>query len=165
MTDRRVALPAWFEYGCAIRGAPPPPYDDRTQAPDIGSAGAGDERSTCVIVTISGRHMEVTEALKNYAEQKAGKLTKYYDLIQEIEVILDAQKDGTKVEIIVNAEHNGTFIAHHDQGDAYACIDGCVDKLERQLTDHKEKHRNRKHPTPGSSSPGGTATSRQRSNQ
>jgi ribosome-associated translation inhibitor RaiA len=38
------------------------------------------------------------------------------------------------------------FIAHHDQGDAYACIDGCVDKLERQLTDHKEKLRNRKHP-------------------
>jgi putative sigma-54 modulation protein len=118
-----------------------------------------------VIVTISGRHMEVTEALKNYAEQKAGKLVKYYDLIQEIEVILDANKDSTKVEIIVNAEHNGMFIAHHDQGDAYACIDGCVDKLERQLTDHKERHRNRKHPSPAPSGPGHTANTRQRSSQ
>jgi putative sigma-54 modulation protein len=109
-------------------------------------AWSGDERSKRVIVTISGRHMEVTEALKNYAEQKATKLSKYYDLIQEIEVVLDAQKDSTKVEMIVNAEHNGVFIARHDSGDAYACIDGCVDKLERQLTDHKEKFRNRKHP-------------------
>ena len=99
-----------------------------------------------MIVTISGRHMEVTEALKTYAEQKANKLSKYYDLIQEIEVILDAHKDSTRVEIIVNAEHNGMFIAHHDQGDAYACIDGCVHKLERQLSEHKKKFRNRKHP-------------------
>ena len=99
-----------------------------------------------MIVTISGRHMEVTEALKSYAEQKVGKLTKYYDRIQEIEVIMDAHKDATRVEVIVNAEHNAIFIAHHDQGDAYACIDGCVDKLERQLSDHKKKHRNRKHP-------------------
>ena len=100
-----------------------------------------------MIVTISGRHMDVTEALKQYAEQKSGKLSKYYDRIQEIEVILDASKDSTRVEMIVNAEHNAMFIAHHDEGDAYACIDGCVEKLERQLTDHKERFRNRKHPS------------------
>ena len=100
-----------------------------------------------MIVTISGRHMEVTEALKNYAEQKASKLLKYYDRIQEIEVILDTVKDSNAVEIIVNAEHNDVFIANHSEGDAYACIDACVDKLERQLSDHKKKHRNRKHPT------------------
>ena len=99
-----------------------------------------------MIVTIAGRHMDVTEALKNFAEQKVSKLTKYYDRIQEIEVILDANKDGTRVEMIVNAEHNAMFIAHHDQGDAYACIDGCVHKLERQLSEHKKKYRNRKHP-------------------
>jgi putative sigma-54 modulation protein len=99
-----------------------------------------------VIVTISSRHMDVTEALKTFAEQKANKLSKYYDLIQEIEVILDAGKTGTKVEMIVNAEHKNMFIAHHDEGDAYAGVDGCVDKLERQLTEHKKKHRNRKHP-------------------
>ena len=118
-----------------------------------------------MIVTITGRHMEVTEALKRYAEQKAGKLSKYYDRIQEIEVVMDAHKDGTRVEMIVNAEHNAVFIAHHDQGDAYACIDGCVDKLERQLTDHKERHRNRKHPSPAPGGPGHTATTRQRSSQ
>jgi ribosome-associated translation inhibitor RaiA len=38
------------------------------------------------------------------------------------------------------------FIANHVDGDAYACIDACMDKLERQLSDHKKKYRNRKHP-------------------
>jgi putative sigma-54 modulation protein len=98
-----------------------------------------------MIVTVSSRHMDVTPALKSFAEQKAGKLLKYFDRIQEIEVIFDAGKDRTRVEMIVNAEHKNTFIAHHDQGDAYACVDGCIDKLERQLTEHKDKLRNRKH--------------------
>ena len=99
-----------------------------------------------MIVTVASRHMDVSPALKTYAEQKADKLTKYYDRIQEIEVVFDAGKDSTKVEMIVNAEHKIMFIARHDQGDAYACIDGCVEKLERQLTEHKDKVRNRKHP-------------------
>jgi putative sigma-54 modulation protein len=90
--------------------------------------------------------MDVTEALKAYAEQKANKLQKYYDLIQEIEVIFDNGKDSTRVEMIVNAEHKNMFIAHHDEGDAYVCVDGCVHKLERQLSEHKKKVRNRKHP-------------------
>jgi putative sigma-54 modulation protein len=100
-----------------------------------------------VVVTVSARHMDITPPLKAYAEEKAGKLTKYYDLIQEIEVVLDAGKDSMRVEMIVNAEHNDTFVAHYDQGDAYAGIDGCVQKLERQLSDHKKMYRNRKHPT------------------
>ena len=110
-----------------------------------------------MIVTISSRHMDVTEAMKSYAEQKANKLSKYYDLIQEIEVIFDAGKDRTKVEMIVNAEHKNMFIANHAEGDAYACIDACADKLERQLTEHKKKHRNRKHPDPTPAARGGIA--------
>ncbi len=99
-----------------------------------------------MLITVSSRHMDVTPPLKSYAEQKANKLEKYYDLIQEIEVVFDAGKDTTRVEMIVSAEHKNMFIAHHEIGDAYACIDGCVHKLERQLTEHKKKYRNRKHP-------------------
>ena len=99
-----------------------------------------------MIVTVASRHMDVTPALKNYAEQKASKLSKYYDLIQEIEVIFDNAKDATRVEMIVHAEHRNIFVAHHNQGDAYVCVDGCVHKLERQITEHKDKYRNRKHP-------------------
>ena len=103
-----------------------------------------------MLVTVSSRHMDVTPPMKSYAEQKANKLTKYYDRISEIEVVFDAGKEKTsrdkvRVEMNVNAEHTGMFIAHHEEGDAYACIDACVDKLERQLSDHKDRLRNRKH--------------------
>lgn len=102
-----------------------------------------------MVVTISARHMDVTDALRRYAEQKAGKLHKYYDRIQEIEVTFDAGKDAVNVEMIVNAEHRNMFVARHNEGDAYACIDGCVHKLERQLSEHKQMYRNRKHPESG----------------
>ncbi len=99
-----------------------------------------------MIVTVSFRHMDVTVPLKEYAEQKANKLTKYYDRISEIEVILDNETKQMRVEMIVSAEHNHRLIAHHSEADAYACIDACNDKLERQLSDFKKKTRNRKHP-------------------
>jgi putative sigma-54 modulation protein len=96
--------------------------------------------------------MDVTPPMKVYAEQKANKLTKYYDRIQEIEVVFDADggskgnaKDATVVEMIVSAEHRNMFVARHE-GEAYACIDTCFHKLERQLSEHKKKFRNRKHP-------------------
>jgi len=100
-----------------------------------------------VIVTVTSRHMDVSPALRTYAEQKADKLNKYYDRIQEIEVVFDTGKDAMSVEFIVNAEHKNMFVARHEDGDAYACIDACFDKLERQLSDHKKKIRNRKHAT------------------
>lgn len=101
-----------------------------------------------MVVTVSARHMDVTPSLKTFAESKAEKLTKYYDRIQEIEVVFDAGKnDAVTVEMIVNGEHRNMFIAKHHEGDAYACIDACVEKLERQLSEHKKLIRNRKHTT------------------
>jgi len=100
-----------------------------------------------VITTISSRHMEVSPALKEYAEKKVSRLTKYYDRIQEIEVVFDGARGVMTVEMIVNAEHNKIFVARHDAPDAYACVDGCLDKIERQLTEHKDRFRNRKHKT------------------
>jgi putative sigma-54 modulation protein len=102
-----------------------------------------------VHVIVTGRHVDITPAMKQHAEQKANKLLKYFDRVQEIEVIYDKAKDAMNVEILVNAEHKKEFVAHHSDPDAYACVDGCVDKLERQLSEHKKKLRNRKHPEGG----------------
>jgi len=98
-----------------------------------------------VNVIITSRHMEVTESLKEYAEQKAGKLIKYLDKISKMEVVFELVKDEITVEIIVSVEHGGRFVASENGKDAYASIDRCVDKLERQLHEHKDKFRNRKH--------------------
>ena len=99
-----------------------------------------------MIITLSGRHLEITPAIRQYAEEKARKLTKYYDLIKEIEVILDGKNAaGKSAEFVISAEHRNMFVGHCDGEDLYACIDKVTDKMERQLTDHKERHRNRKH--------------------
>jgi putative sigma-54 modulation protein len=98
-----------------------------------------------VEVTVSSRHMDLSPALKEQAEQKAGKLLKYYDRIQEIEVVFDAGKANVAAEIIIHADHKNMFVAHHNEGDAYVCLDACVEKLERQLSEHKKKVKNRKH--------------------
>ena len=99
-----------------------------------------------MLITFTTRHMEATPALKAHAEQKAGKLNKYFDRIQEVDVVVEALKDLMRAELRVHAEHNHLLISHHDDPDAYAAIDGSMHKMERQLTEHKAKVRNRKHP-------------------
>ena len=97
-------------------------------------------------ITISGRHMEITPAIRTHAEEKAAKLPKYYDLIQNIEVILDgAEGKAKRAEIVVSAEHNNQFVASHEGEDLYGCIDQAVHKVQQQLTAHKDRFRNRKH--------------------
>ena len=102
--------------------------------------------SVRVNITISGRHLEITAAIRQYAEEKVGKLPKYYDLIQGIEVILDGSEAKRKrAELVINAEHKNMFVAHQDGEDLYGCIDSVVHKMQLQLTAHKERFRNRKH--------------------
>jgi putative sigma-54 modulation protein len=102
-----------------------------------------------VNVVVSSRHMEVSPALKQYAEEKVQKLTRYYDRIQEIEIVIDVidrAKKTLEVEVIVNGEKKNLFIAKHQGDDANGCIDYCVRTLERQLSDHHKLVKNRKHP-------------------
>jgi putative sigma-54 modulation protein len=99
-----------------------------------------------VVITISGRHLDITAAIRAHAEEKANKLPKYYDLIQEIEVILDgAEGKAKRAEIVVTAEHNNRFIASHEGEDLYGCIDQAIHKVQQQLSTHKDRFRNRKH--------------------
>ncbi len=97
-------------------------------------------------ITITGRHLEVPEDVKSYAHAKAEKLLKYYDRIQAIKVVVDNEGDDFSLEIIVNAGARNEFVGREVGPDTFALIDLTVDKLERQLTKHKEIFRNRKHP-------------------
>ena len=99
-----------------------------------------------MLFTISGKHIEITEAIKKHAEEKTSKLPKYYNSINRIEVIIDGEPGGNNsVEIIARAEHSKTFIATEIGEDAYKCIDVAVHKLERQLRRKKTRERNNKH--------------------
>ena len=99
-----------------------------------------------MLFTITGKHIEITEAIRNYAEEKTSKLPRYYSSINQIEVIIDGNKDdNTSVEIIARGEHNKFFIVTETGENAYKCIDTAVRKLERQLRRKKTRERNNKH--------------------
>ena len=99
-----------------------------------------------MLFTITGKHMEITEAIKAHAEEKTAKLPKYYNSVTKIEVIVDGESGGnTSVEIIASGEHSNIFVATEAGDDAYKCIDMAVHKLERQLRRKKTKERNNKH--------------------
>ncbi len=96
--------------------------------------------------TITGRHIDITDAIRAHAEEKAFKLPRYYNSVNQVEVIVDGSDHGKMtVEVIARGEHSNLFVASESGDDAYQCIDLAVHKLERQLTKKKTKERNHKH--------------------
>lgn len=101
-----------------------------------------------MLFTITGKHIEITEAIRKHAEEKTAKLPKYYNSINRIEVIIggaNGSGSNVKVEIIAKAEHSNIFVGTESGDDAYKCIDMAVHKLETQLRRKKSKERNNKH--------------------
>ena len=99
-----------------------------------------------MLFTISGKHIEITSAIRNYAEEKTARLPRYYNSVTHIEVILEGNDGGKPgVEVIAKGEHSNIFVAKETGEDTYACIDSAVHKLERQLRKKKTKQRNNKH--------------------
>ena len=103
-------------------------------------------------IVVKARHMNATDALRQYAESKVSKLPRFYNHIQSVEVILDMEANQPTVEIVVTARHRNTFVATHRDEDMYACVDACLDKISRQLKRHKEKIRHHQG-TPHSETP------------
>jgi len=97
-------------------------------------------------VTVSGRHMGISDALRSYCQEKAEKLTRFYDRIQKIEVVLDGHSGLHSAEMIVHSDGTHPFVASEEREDVFAAVDVLMDKMERQISRHKEKLRNRKHP-------------------
>ena len=90
--------------------------------------------------------MEITDAIRSHAEEKTSKLAKYYNSINQVDVVIDGNEGGkTSVEIIARAEHSNVFVATERGENAYKCIDVAVHKLESQLRKKKTKERNNKH--------------------
>ncbi len=99
-----------------------------------------------MLFTISGKHIDITEAIRRHAEEKTSKLPRYYNGINQVEVIIDGSHGGNAgVEIIARGEHSKVFIVTETGEDAYRCIDVAVRKLERQLRRKKGRERDNKH--------------------
>ena len=98
-------------------------------------------------IVVTGRHMDITPAIRKYATEKVSKLPRYFDRIQSIEVIAQKMDRHHELEMIVHADKTDPFVCKTTGSDLYACIDEAIGKLERMLADHKSRLRNRKHNT------------------
>lgn len=81
--------------------------------------------------------MEITPALRDYVEKRIGKITKYFDNVGEISVLLSTQKGRHSVEVTVPLPGNIYLRGQESTMDMYSSIDLVVEKLERQI--HKQK--------------------------
>jgi len=98
-----------------------------------------------LLFTISGRHVNLPEAVRKYAEEKTSKLPRYYDSINQVEVIIGGgQGGGFSVEVIARAEHGKAFVVSQSGEDVYRCIDSAAHKLEQQLRRRKSRERDNK---------------------
>lgn len=88
---------------------------------------------------LSGHHLEVTPAIRDYITTKFERITRHFDHVIDVNVILSVEKLKQKIEANVHLRGKDIFVESHDT-DMYAAIDTLVDKLDRQILKHKEKN-------------------------
>ena len=89
-------------------------------------------------LSITGVHLDVTDALRTYATDKIRRLEKHYDHITNVHVVLSVDKLQKRAEATVHTSGAELF-ADAVADDMYAAIDALSDKLDRQVTKHKAK--------------------------
>ena len=116
-------------------------------------------------LTISGHHLEVTPALRSYVTTKLDRITRHFDQVVDVKVLLTVEKQKEKerrqrAECNIHVKGNDlTWILHsarcHVKGndlfaesaheDLYAAVDELVDKLDRQVVRHKDRLQDHHH--------------------
>ena len=97
-------------------------------------------------INITGHHIHITAALRDFITDKMGRIERHFDHITKAQVNLCVEKDRKKAEASVQLAGNELF-AQCESTDMQSSIDGLLAKLDRQIVKHKEKtssHRQRK---------------------
>lgn len=94
-------------------------------------------------LSLTGHHIDITDPLRNYVQEKMERLERHFDHVTNVHVILGVEKLQQKAEATVHVSGADVYAdAIHE--DMYAAIDALVDKLDRQVLKHKEKLQNRR---------------------
>ena len=92
-------------------------------------------------LSISGHHLDITDAINSYVGSKFDKLDRHNKFITKAHVILSVEKLEQKAEADIHVA-GGNIHADAIDENLYTAIDKMINKLDRQLIKHKEKHRN-----------------------
>ena len=87
---------------------------------------------------ISGHHLEITPAIHDYVTGKILRVTRHFDNVIDVNVILSVDKLKQKAEVTVHLSGKDVFVEAIEE-DLYAAIDLLADKLDRQVQKHKQK--------------------------
>jgi len=89
-------------------------------------------------LTISGKNVEVTDALRDVTEKKLGKLNKYFVEDVPVDVKLSVERNRQIIEVTI--PFSGAILrAEEATEDMYTSLDNVVDVMERQIRKHKTK--------------------------
>ena len=88
---------------------------------------------------LSGHHLEITEAMRNYITGKIERINRHFDHVIDVNIILSIDKLEQKAEANVHLSGKDIFVESRHE-DMYAAIDNLIDKLDRQIIKHKEKN-------------------------
>jgi putative sigma-54 modulation protein len=100
-------------------------------------------------LTISGHHLDVTPALRDYVSTKLDRITRHFDQVVDINVLLSVEKlkekeRRQKAEVTVRVKGKDIFVEQSHE-DLYAAVDQLMDKLDRQVCRYKDKVQNHNH--------------------
>ena len=100
-------------------------------------------------LTISGHHLDVTPALRNYVTSKLDNITRHFDQVVDVRVLLTIdnlkEKDlRQRAECNIHVKGKDLF-AESAHADLYAALDDLVDKMDRQVLRHKDKSQDHSH--------------------
>jgi putative sigma-54 modulation protein len=90
-------------------------------------------------IQVTGRHVSVTEAMKEYCRRRLACLHLDYPKIIEVQIIMDVQKYRHTAEVILHCSNHITLEASAESHDMYASVDDVVDKIARRMRKYKTR--------------------------
>ncbi len=97
-------------------------------------------------LSISGHHLEVTPAIREYVMSKLARVLRHFDHVIDIQVVLSVDKLDQKAEVTVHVRGKDIHCEAVDPN-LYAAIDSLSDKLDRQVLKYKDKLKDHAHET------------------
>ena len=89
-------------------------------------------------LNVSGHHVEVTPAIRDYVRAKLERVTRHFDHVIDAHVILTVNKLAQKAEVTLHVAGKDLH-CESEQEDLYAAIDLLADKLDRQVLRYKDR--------------------------
>ena len=95
-------------------------------------------------LNLTGNHLPITPAIRDYVVAKLGRVTRHFDHVIDVNVVLAVEKLRHKVEVNLHARGKDIHV-EAVEADMYAAIDALADKLDRQVLRHKERQALHRH--------------------